>query len=107
MVALHSWSGDFTQRNHELEKAAQDKGWIYLHPNFRGANVSRKACGSKFARQDVLDAIDFASQKFMVDKSQIYLAGVSGGGHMAMLMAGHHLDQSFVAIRFLAVHGSG
>ena len=53
-------------------------------------NNTPKACGSPLARQDILDAIDFASITFNVDSSRIYLAGVSGGGHMAMLMAGHH-----------------
>lgn len=89
-VFLHSWSGNYKQDNSKWQKEAIARGWIYLHPDFRGANKSPKACGSKFARQDILDAIDFAQRTFNVDSSQIYLAGVSGGGHMAMLMAGHH-----------------
>ncbi len=32
-------------------------------------------------------------QRWNVDPQRIYLAGVSGGGHMALLMAGHHPDQ--------------
>lgn len=96
-VFLHSWSSDYRQNNSKWQREAVRHNWIYLHPNFRGANVSRKACGSKYARQDILDAIDFACEKFNVDKSRIYLAGVSGGGHMAMLMAGHHPER-FTAV---------
>ena len=92
-VFLHSWSGNYKQDNSKWQIEAVRRGWIYLHPNFRGANNSPKACGSRFARQDILDAIDFAHQQFHVDKSRVYLAGVSGGGHMAMLMAGHHSDR--------------
>ena len=64
-----------------------------MHPNFRGVNQTPKACGSKWARQDILDAVDFATKEFKVDPNRIYLAGTSGGGHMAMLMAGHHPDR--------------
>jgi dipeptidyl aminopeptidase/acylaminoacyl peptidase len=89
-VFLHSWSGDYSQDNSKWQAQAVKRGWIYLHPNFRGVNQTPKACGSKWARQDILDAVDFATKKFNVDPKRIYLAGTSGGGHMAMLMAGHH-----------------
>ncbi|MFT5324760.1 MAG: dipeptidyl aminopeptidase/acylaminoacyl peptidase [Planctomycetaceae bacterium] len=92
-VFLHSWSGDYTQNNAKWQVQAVKRGWIYLHPNFRGVNQTPKACGSKWARQDILDAVDFATAKFNVDPKRIYLAGTSGGGHMAMLMAGHHPDR--------------
>jgi len=92
-VFLHSWSGDYTQNNAKWQTQAVKRGWIYLHPNFRGVNQTPKACGSKWARQDILDAVDFATAKFNVDPKRIYLAGTSGGGHMAMLMAGHHPDR--------------
>jgi len=92
-VFLHSWSGNYKQDNSKWQQQAMERGWIYVHPDFRGANSSPKACGSKYARQDVLDAMDWACEKFNVDRSRIHLAGVSGGGHMAMLMAGHHPDR--------------
>ena len=92
-VFLHSWSSDYRQDNSKWQREAVKRGWIYLHANFRGANRSPQACGSRFARRDILDAMDFATKKFNVDGSRIYLAGVSGGGHMAMLMAGHHPDR--------------
>lgn len=96
-VFLHSWSGDYRQDNSKWQRQAVERGWIYLHPNFRGANQSPKACGSRWARQDILDAMDFALSKFKVDQGRIYLAGTSGGGHMAMLMAGHH-PKRFAAV---------
>jgi dipeptidyl aminopeptidase/acylaminoacyl peptidase len=92
-VFLHSWSGDYRQDNAKWHTQAVKRGWIYIHPNFRGVNQTPKACGSKWARQDILDAVDFATEKFNVDPKRIYLAGTSGGGHMAMLMAGHHPDR--------------
>jgi len=92
-VFVHSWSSDYLQDNGKWLKECARRKWIWLHPDFRGVNQSPKACGSKFARQDVLDAIRFAKEKFHVDSERIYLAGVSGGGHMALLMAGHHPDQ--------------
>ena len=92
-VFLHSWSGDYRQDNSKWHAQAVKHSWIYLHPNFRGVNQTPKACGSKWARQDILDAVDFATKEFNVDPQRIYLAGTSGGGHMAMLMAGHHPDR--------------
>lgn len=92
LVFLHSWSSDYQQDNSKWLNACAARNWIWLHPNFRGINQSPKACGSRYARQDVLDAITFAKQQWNVDPQRIYVAGVSGGGHMALLMAGHHPD---------------
>lgn len=93
LVFLHSWSGDYRQNNSTWLREAVSRGWIYLHPNFRGRNDHPEACGSRLARQDILDALDLMSSRFQLDPERIYLAGVSGGGHMSMLMAGHHPDR--------------
>ncbi|HVW00912.1 MAG TPA: prolyl oligopeptidase family serine peptidase, partial [Planctomycetaceae bacterium] len=90
LVFLHSWSSDYRQANTDWQREAVERGWIYLHPNFRGVNQRPEACGSELARQDILDAIDDVSARYRVDPERIYLAGTSGGGHMAMLMAGYH-----------------
>ena len=89
LVYLHSWSGDYRQNNSPWHKEAVSREWIYLHPNFRGPNKRPEACGSELARQDVLDSIDHVLANNKVDTSRIYLAGSSGGGHMAMLMAAY------------------
>lgn len=93
LVFLHSWSGDYKQDNSKWLAECVRRKWIWLHPDFRGVNNSLKACGSRFARQDILDAVKFAREEWNVDRERIYLAGVSGGGHMSLLMAGHHPDQ--------------
>ena len=90
LVSLHSWSGDLEQRNKPLEKLANERGWICLFPNFRGRNDHPEACGSKIAQQDILDAVEWAKQKYPLDLRRIYLTGNSGGGHMTMLMVGRH-----------------
>ena len=89
-VFLHSWSGDYRQKNDKWQRQAVERGWVFLHPDFRGPNNSPEACGSRFARQDILDAMAFAESEFQIDSERVYLAGTSGGGHMAMLMAGHY-----------------
>lgn len=93
LIFLHSWSSDYQQDNSKWLSVCAHHNWIWLHPNFRGANQSPKACGSRFARQDILDSVAFAKKRWNIDSERIYLAGVSGGGHMALLMAGHHPDQ--------------
>ena len=87
VVSLHSWSADLEQRNEELEKLTDQQGWIYLFPNFRGANKQPAACGSLLAQQDILDAVAWTKKKHAVDAKRVYLTGDSGGGHMTMLMA--------------------
>ncbi|MCA8989202.1 MAG: prolyl oligopeptidase family serine peptidase, partial [Planctomycetaceae bacterium] len=93
LVFLHSWSGDYRQDNIRWLKEAVERKWIFLHPNFRGRNNHPEACGSELARQDILDAIDWVMKNVPVDRERVYLAGSSGGGHMAMLMAGHAPDR--------------
>lgn len=90
LVSLHTWSGDVEQRRPHFEREAEQRGWIYIFPHFRGANRSPDACGSEKARQDILDATDWAIEHYGIDSRRIYLVGTSGGGHMAMLMAGKY-----------------
>ncbi len=92
LVSLHSWSADLEQRKPLLEQMAGQRGWICLFPNFRGANDDPLACGSPAAQQDILDAVAWAKAQYRIDPRRVYLTGVSGGGHMTMLMAGRHPD---------------
>lgn len=102
-VYLHSWSWDYKQDNSIWQAEAVRRGWIFLHPNFRGRNDHPEACGSALARQDILDALDYAQQKYKVDPERIYLAGTSGGGHMTMLMAGYHPDRFSAASSWVGI----
>jgi poly(3-hydroxybutyrate) depolymerase len=90
LVSLHTWSGNVEQRDAKMEEEALGRGWIYLWPHFRGPNKSPDACGSEKAQQDILDAVDWVLERYPVDRGRIYLTGASGGGHMAMLMAGRY-----------------
>lgn len=92
VVSLHSWSADWTQRQKELEQEVLARGWIYLFPNFRGANDNPAACGSELAQQDILDAAIWAQSEYPVDSDRVYLTGGSGGGHMTLLMAARYPD---------------
>lgn len=98
LVLLHTWSTDLNSYNpDEWVKAARARGWHVVFPHYRGANKNPDACASPASRRDVLDAMHAASRTVPVDKSRIYLAGVSGGGHMAMTMAAWH-PEAFTAV---------
>lgn len=92
LVGLHTWSGDYKQAANGRVYAqwCMDQGWHFVYPNFRGPNSTPAAMGSDLAVQDVVDAVAHLQKGGRVDASRIYLIGVSGGGHMAMQMAGRH-----------------
>lgn len=90
LVSLHSWSRNLEYRAWTMERLAEERGWIYLFPNFRGPNEHPEACGSPKAQQDILDALAWAKATYPVDEDRVYLVGASGGGHMTMLMSGRH-----------------
>lgn len=93
LVSLHTFSGNVEQRQKAFEAEASRAGWIYLFPHFRGPNKTPEACGSPLAQQDILDAVDWAIKTYPIDQRRIYLTGSSGGGHMAMLMAGRYPER--------------
>lgn len=90
LVVLHHWSvGVDSYDATDWANAASAQNWHLLVPDFRGANKRPEACASPLARQDILDAVEFIIDRYPVDESRVYLAGVSGGGHMAMVMGAH------------------
>ena len=86
VVFLHSWSTDYKTVGPALEETRK-RGWIFVGPNFRGANETPDACASDLAVQDILDSVAYARKQARVDEKRIYLVGSSGGGQMALLMA--------------------
>jgi dipeptidyl aminopeptidase/acylaminoacyl peptidase len=89
VVLLHTWSGDYTQNTYlsKIMPEIERRRWAIIHPNFRGPNKHADACASDLAIQDVLDAVAFMKHKTSIDPHRIYLIGVGGGGHMALMVA--------------------
>ena len=112
LVVLHTWSCRRFHPVANIEPFADKHNFNLLLPEFRGPNLTdnencKEACGSPIARQDVLDAIDYITANFEVDTDNILLFGCSGGGHMALMMAGVAPEKfravaSFVPITNLA-----
>lgn len=98
LVSLHTWSGDYNQKD-TLAQMAAANNWNYIHPNFRGPNWTPKACCSRYALEDIDRAIDFAIERGAVDRSRIYVNGVSGGGYaaLAVYMRSRHPVRSISA----------
>ena len=93
LVGLHTWSYDRYNPVDLMLPYAQKYGFHFLSPEFRGTNLNTnpnctKACGSEYAKQDIKDAIDHVVAQGCVDTDNIFVLGLSGGGHMALLMAG-------------------
>ena len=93
LVGLHSWSLTRTNQIDNMLPYAKKHDLHLLLPEFRGPSLSTsaaptEACGSLCAKTDIKDAIDYLLQREQVDAERVFLLGASGGGHMAMLMAG-------------------
>lgn len=94
LVILHSWSSRYTQHaGIPFADWAQENGWAVMAPEFRGKNDDADAVGSALAVQDVVDAVDFATAQPGVDAERVFVVGYSGGGMMALLVAGQHPDK--------------
>lgn len=89
MIYLHTWLGDHQQNADRWVLEAARRGWAFVQPSFRGSSNTPQGCGSPLALADVVDATRWAMANLPLDPQRIYLAGGSGGGHMAMRMAGH------------------
>jgi len=98
VVSLHTWSGDYTQKDPLLPQILE-KDWNYIHPNFRGRNYTPEACGSPLVVSDIDDAISFAIEKGKVDLNNIHVLGASGGGYATLLtyMQSKHNIRTFSA----------
>ena len=92
IVGLHTWSADYLQLDHykAVLSYAKKAGWAFVGPNFRGPNSTPQGCGSDYAVQDIVDAVDYAKGRVKIDASRVYIIGGSGGGHMTLLMLGRH-----------------
>ncbi len=93
LVGLHTWSCDRFNQIQNMLPFAEENNFNLLLPEFRGPNLSSnahctEACASGLAKQDIKDAIDYVVQKENADAENIFLLGASGGGHMALMMAG-------------------
>ena len=94
LVGLHTWSFDRFNQRDSLLPIAERLGFNLLLPEFRGPNLisnprASEACASELALRDIKDAIDFAIENEGADKENVFLLGLSGGGHMALMMAGY------------------
>lgn len=92
LVGLHTWSSTYASAGGDAIYAEWciAQGWAFVHPHFRGPNMTPEAMGSERAVLDIVEAVAWAKQQTVVDESRVYLVGVSGGGHMSLLMAGRH-----------------
>ncbi len=108
LVGLHTWSFNRTNQQENLLPIAEKYNFHLLLPEFRGPNTSsnpncRLACGSETARQDVYDAIAHIQANYPVDADSIFLLGLSGGGHMALMLAAFAPELFRAAAAFVPV----
>lgn len=83
IVSLHTWSGDYTQRD-SLAKLCRQNDINYIHPDFRGPNKTKEACCSDLVIADINDAIEYAINHSNVEVTKISIIGVSGGGYVTL-----------------------
>ncbi len=103
VVGLHTWSADRFNQVERMGPYCRERGWALLLPEFRGPNLTtnprvRQAGGSALARRDVIDATRLVLEKYVDPAHPRFLVGGSGGGHMALQVAGREaLDWTAVS----------
>ena len=93
LVGLHTWSHNRFNQIKNMLPYAEKYDFNLLLPEFRGSNLIKNpnctlACASEYAKQDIKEAIDYVVENEGVDKDNIFILGLSGGGHMSLIMAG-------------------
>ena len=105
LVHVHSWSDDYTQEvGIPLARWAEQEGWGFVQPDFRGDNAGPDSTGSELTSQDVVDAIDLAVAEGGADPERVYVTGYSGGGMASLLLAGRHPDRVAAAAAQVPVY---
>ena len=94
LVGLHTWSYDRFNQAERLLPIAERYDFNLILPEFRGPNLEsnphrEEACASELAMRDIRDAVDYAVNELNADTRHVFLYGESGGGHMALMMAGY------------------
>ncbi|GEM_PF-415042 len=105
LIVLHSWSEDYLQSfgiPYGLWAVRND--WVFVQPDFRGAFTNPLSTASELAVSDILDALEYAVKNARVDETRVYLAGFSGGGMAALLMAGRFPDKWAGVVSWGAVY---
>ena len=73
IVALHTWSGDYRQRHYkQIEEWVKEKGWVLIHPDFRGPAKRPEATGSELVVKDIVSAIEYAKKTSRIDEKAIF-----------------------------------
>ncbi len=108
LIGLHTWSFDRYNQVETMLPLAEKYGWNLLLPDFRGKNKAENicptdACGSLKAKQDIVDAIVYVEGNFNTDKNNRFVLGGSGGGHMALLMAGYRPDMFKCVVSYVPI----
>src|SRR3990172_8225072 len=105
LIVLHSWSEDYTQSfGIPYGRWAVQNDWVFIQPDYRGAFTNPQATASAGAVSDILDALEYAKENANVDTSRVYLAGFSGGGMAALIMAGKYPDKWAGVVSWGAVY---
>ena len=91
VVSLHTWGGDYMEKD-PIAELCLENNLNYIHPNFNGPNNNPKSCCSELVIGQIDEAINYAVLNSNVDKQNIHIIGLSGGGYTAFC---HYLLSNF------------
>lgn len=98
IISLHTWYGYYYEKD-KLAELCKSRDINYIHPDFRGANLTKDACCSELALSDIDESITFAIENSNVDTTRIFVIGLSGGGYATLctFMKSRHKIKKFSA----------
>lgn len=95
IVSLHNWGGNYSTYD-ELAELCQSMDLNYIHPDFRGANLTKNACCSELVLSDIDESITYAIKNLNIDTTKVFVIGASGGGYATLstfMKSKHKIDK--------------
>ncbi|MDD4816475.1 MAG: prolyl oligopeptidase family serine peptidase [Victivallaceae bacterium] len=94
LMIAHFMGGDrYTAKRSGYYEAAAKRGWLVAAPELHGKNTDGKtSCSALEAQHDMIDAMNYMTSNYPVDKTRVYVAGRSMGGMLTAIMLAKYPD---------------
>lgn len=105
LVAVHGMGQSSQNMIGTISSYANDRGWLLvapeMHNRVQDVNIGSHAIAWPGAQHDIIAAIEFMIDKYNVDKTRIYIIGLSMGGQTTLAMRSKYPDVFAAAAQWM------